>query len=58
MTALMQDVASRTPAKGPILLNVESEAGHGVGKPVYKIVEEQATTCGHFSPEQLGLEIG
>lgn len=57
MTALMQDVASRTPAKGPILLNVESEAGHGVGKPVYKIVEEQANMWA-FLAWQLGLEIG
>ncbi len=56
MTALLQDVASRTPSKGPVLLVVESDAGHGVGKPLYKIVDEQANMWG-FLAWQLGLKI-
>ena len=56
MTALLQYVSSKTPPKGPILLNVESEAGHGVGKPLYKIVDEQANMWA-FLAWQLGLEM-
>ncbi len=56
MTALLQDVSSRTPSKGPVLLTVEADAGHGVGKPVYKVVDEQANIWGFFA-WQLGLEI-
>ena len=56
MAALLQDVSSKTPAKGPILLVVESDAGHGVGKPLNKIVDEQANMWG-FLAWQLGLEI-
>lgn len=56
MTALLQDVSSRTPSKGPVLLTVEADAGHGVGKPLYKVVDEQASIWGFFA-WQLGLEI-
>ena len=56
MTALLQDVSSKTPAKGPMLLVVESDAGHGVGKPLHKIVDEQANMWG-FLAWQLGLSI-
>lgn len=56
MTALLQDVSSRTPSKGPILLTVEADAGHGVGKPLYKAVDEQANIWGFFA-WQLGLKI-
>lgn len=56
MTALLQDVSSRCPAKGPILLQVESEAGHGVGKPLHKVVEEQANILA-FLAWQLGMDV-
>ena len=57
MAALLQHVSSKTPSKGPILLSVESEAGHGVGKPLYKMVEEQANMWA-FLAWQLELEMG
>ena len=56
MTAILQDVSSRCPSKGPVLLLVESDAGHGVGKPVYKVVEEQANIWA-FLAWQLGLNM-
>lgn len=39
MTALLQYA---TGSRRPVLLRVENEAGHGIGKPVSKVVEEQA----------------
>lgn len=56
MTAKLQYVASRYGSKGPILLFVESDAGHGVGKPLHKIVGEQANIWAFFA-WQLGLEV-
>lgn len=39
MTALMQAQAANGPDR-PILLRIESKAGHGAGKPISKLVEE------------------
>jgi prolyl oligopeptidase len=39
MTARMQE---RVRSRGPILLRVEFEAGHGAGKPVEKLVDQYA----------------
>lgn len=39
MTARLQAAQA---ASDPILLRVESQAGHGVGKPLYKVVAEQS----------------
>ncbi len=33
----------------PVLLRVEFEAGHGVGKPVHKVIEEQADVWGFLA---------
>jgi prolyl oligopeptidase len=42
MTALLQAVAAKQENANPVLLRVEDRAGHGVGKPVYKVAEERA----------------
>jgi prolyl oligopeptidase len=39
MTALLQ---AKTTGSAPILLRVESKAGHGQGKPTAKRIEEAA----------------
>ncbi len=56
MTAKLQEVQAATGNGSPILLRVESDAGHGVGKPVRKVVEEQAEMWA-FLAWRLGLEI-
>ncbi|MGC1978621.1 MAG: prolyl oligopeptidase family serine peptidase, partial [Candidatus Sulfotelmatobacter sp.] len=50
MTALMQSVSKR-----PVLLRVESKAGHGVGTPVSKRIEE-LTDVYSFLWWQLGMK--
>jgi prolyl oligopeptidase len=58
MTALMQGVAKNGGSKTrPILLRVESKAGHGVGTPVGKRIEE-LTDAYSFLWWQLGVKWG
>src|SRR3989338_11312921 len=52
MAAILQSVNK----KNRILLFTEIQAGHGSGKPISKIVEDQAIIISFFSQE-LGLEI-
>ena len=52
MTALLQSVQE---SGNPILLRVETRAGHGVGKPIAKVIDEQ-TDIWSFLVWQLGLE--
>ena len=52
MTARMQ---GRVRSRGPILLRFEFEAGHGIGKPVAKLVE-QYTDQWSFLRWQLGAD--
>lgn len=40
--------------RGPVLLRVDTSAGHGAGKPVGKLVDERADVLA-FHAEQLGL---
>ncbi len=58
MTALMQDEAANGRSKTrPILLRIETKAGHGAGKPVTKQIEE-STDVYSFLFWQLGVKSG
>ncbi len=57
MTAKLQAAQLKSGSDNPVLLVVESDAGHGVGKPIYKVVQEQANMWA-FLAWQLGLEVG
>jgi prolyl oligopeptidase len=52
MAALLQ---ASTSSEAPILLRIESRAGHGVGKPLSKQIDESTDVYGFFA-WQLGLE--
>jgi prolyl oligopeptidase len=54
MTALMQSVTAKDP-DAVVLLRVERDAGHGVGKPLDKQVEDLADQYSFFA-WRLGLE--
>jgi prolyl oligopeptidase len=54
MTALMQSVTAKDP-EAVVLLRVERDAGHGVGKPLDKQVEDLADQYSFFA-WRLGLE--
>jgi prolyl oligopeptidase len=54
MAALMQTEAANGPDR-PILLRIEPKAGHGVGKPVSKLIEEN-TDIYSFLFWQLGVK--
>src|SRR5207249_6920875 len=54
MTARLQKASS---SKRPILLRTETRAGHGIGKPLAKLIDE-ATDTWTFLMWQLGLKPG
>ena len=54
MAALLQAQAANAPDR-PILLRVDSKAGHGVGKPIAKLVDD-AVDVWSFLFWQLGIE--
>ncbi len=56
MTALLQESMRAAPG-GCILMRTEFDAGHGVGKPIAAVVEEQEEVWG-FLAWQLGLGAG
>jgi prolyl oligopeptidase len=55
MAALLQAQAANTPDR-PILLRVDSKAGHGVGKPITKLVDD-AVDVWSFLFWQLGVRL-
>jgi prolyl oligopeptidase len=54
MAALMQNEAANGPDR-PILLRIEPKAGHGIGKPISKVIEE-STDIYSFLFWQLGVK--
>ncbi len=54
MTALLQAETSSDPATHPVLLRLETDAGHGAGKPYGKLLDELVDTWG-FLGWQLAL---
>lgn len=56
MTARLQEVQAATGWTNPILLRVEADAGHGVGKPLHKVVDEQSEMWA-FLAWRLGLRV-
>jgi prolyl oligopeptidase len=55
MAALLQAEAANGPER-PILLRVDSKAGHGVGKPITKLVDD-AVDVWSFLFRQLEIKI-
>jgi prolyl oligopeptidase len=56
MAALMQaDAANGTSLQRPILLRVDTKAGHGAGKPIAKQIED-STDIYSFLFWQLGMK--
>ncbi|MDI3270649.1 MAG: prolyl oligopeptidase family serine peptidase [Bacillota bacterium] len=53
MAALLEEQEGE---KNPVLLRVEEGAGHGVGKPAGRVVEEQALVWAFFA-RHLGLQV-
>jgi prolyl oligopeptidase len=54
-TAALQAEAADTPDSGPIMIRIETRAGHGAGKPTSKQIEESADRLA-FAAHFLGLE--
>ena len=48
--------AAQADASRPVLLRVETKAGHGAGKPVGKLAEEMADELG-FMLHELGTKL-
>ena len=53
MTALLQ---ASTASRHPVLLRLESRAGHGAGKPLAKVLDELTDTW-TFVFSELGVEV-
>jgi prolyl oligopeptidase len=55
MAALLQAQAGNSPER-PVLLRVDAKAGHGVGKPITKLVDD-AVDVWSFLFWQLGMHL-
>jgi prolyl oligopeptidase len=54
MAARLQAATAAAPAERPILLRLESQAGHGAGKPLGKIIAQYTDELA-FLFGQLGM---
>ncbi|PTX91287.1 prolyl oligopeptidase family serine peptidase [Opitutus sp. ER46] len=55
-TAELQAKVANTADSGPIMIRIETKAGHGAGKPTSKMIEEAADKLG-FAAHFLGLNV-
>ena len=54
-TATLQAEAANRPDSGPILIRIETRAGHGAGKPTSKLIDEAADKLA-FAAHFIGIE--
>ena len=55
-TAALQAATAAVPGAGPVLIRIETRAGHGAGKPTAKLIDENADKLA-FAMHFLGLEL-
>lgn len=53
-TAALQAAVADNPAAGPVMIRIETRAGHGAGKPTTKLIEEAADKLA-FAAHFLGI---
>jgi len=42
ISALQYELGQESYQKNPLLIRIETKAGHGAGKPLAKVIDEQA----------------
>jgi prolyl oligopeptidase len=55
-TAALQAATAGVPGSGPVLIRIETRAGHGAGKPTSKVIDESADKLA-FALHFLGLDL-
>ena len=55
MAFLISSLPTRNAGPNPCLIRIDSKAGHGGGKPLAKVLEEQADIYA-FIMQNLGME--
>ncbi len=55
-TATLQDAVYDGPGAKPVLVSIETRAGHGAGKPISKVIQETANKLA-FAAHFTGLEV-
>jgi prolyl oligopeptidase len=55
-TATLQAAVADNPNAGPVMIRIETRAGHGAGKPTSKIIEEAADKLA-FAAYFLGMDV-
>jgi prolyl oligopeptidase len=57
MTATLQSVVGSSPAQTrPLLTRIDTQAGHGAGKPTSKVLDEYADVYA-FLAKELGAKV-
>lgn len=55
-TAAMQEKVANTKDSGPVMIRIETRAGHGAGKPTSKLIEEAADKLA-FVAHFIGIDV-